>query len=156
LPVNVKLSLEVIWRCGHIASLIHTLVTGQKCVNTFTLRPLHLGERNIGTQIVGVWVGPRVGLNAFEKRKHFSLPGVEHYSAVRILTELSWLDLNLKSPESELRVTATGPPLKCANTKCYAVDSYALKILLVYKFLCSFIMTLSILKCKALRYVLLS
>jgi hypothetical protein len=140
-----------IW--GGLASLILSLVTGQKCTNTFTLRPLYLGERNIGTQIVGVWVGSRVGLNAFEKRKLLPLPGIEHDSAVRILTELSWLDLNLKFPEYELRVTATGPPLKCANTKYYAIDSYALKILLVYKFLCSFIMVLSILKCKALRCV---
>ena len=151
MPVNVKLSLEVIWRCGGIASIILGLVTGQKCVNTFTLRPLNLGERNIGTQIVGVWVGLRVGLNASEKRKLLPLPGVEQDSAVRILTELSWLDLNLKSPEYELRVTATGPPLKCANAECYAVDSCVLKILLVYKFVCSFIMILSIFKCKALR-----
>jgi len=31
---------------------------------------------------VGVWVGPRADLNAFEKRKLLPVPGVEHDSSV--------------------------------------------------------------------------
>ena len=48
-------------------------------------------------------------------------------SAVRMLNELSWLDYNLEYPGYKLRVTATGPRLLCAYTKCYAVDSYVLE-----------------------------
>jgi hypothetical protein len=33
-------------------------------------------------QIMGVWVGPRADLNAFEKRKFLSLPEVQHDSSV--------------------------------------------------------------------------
>jgi hypothetical protein len=51
-------------------------------VNTFTFHPLYLGERNIGTQIMAVWVGSKAGVNAFEKRKLLPVPEVEHNSSV--------------------------------------------------------------------------
>jgi hypothetical protein len=35
------------------------------------------GERGPGTQWIGGWVGPRAGLDDVEKRKFFTLPGLE-------------------------------------------------------------------------------
>jgi hypothetical protein len=35
------------------------------------------GERATGTHWIGGWVGPRAGLDAVEKRKFLTLPGLE-------------------------------------------------------------------------------
>jgi hypothetical protein len=42
-------------------------------------RPGHftLGERAPGIHVIGGWVGPRVGLDDVEKRKFWTLPGLE-------------------------------------------------------------------------------
>jgi hypothetical protein len=46
-------------------------------VVSFTPRPLYPWERAPGTHWIGGWVDPRAGLDDVEKRKFFTLPGLE-------------------------------------------------------------------------------
>jgi hypothetical protein len=50
----------------------------------FTPRPLYPGERNPGTHWIGSWVGPSADLDDVEKRKLFTLPGLEFRSLYRL------------------------------------------------------------------------
>jgi hypothetical protein len=44
---------------------------------SFKPRPLYPPERALDTHWIGDWVDPRVGLDDVEKRKFFTLPGLE-------------------------------------------------------------------------------
>jgi hypothetical protein len=35
------------------------------------------GERDLGTHLIGGWVGPRAGLDDMKKKEFFTLPGLE-------------------------------------------------------------------------------
>jgi hypothetical protein len=61
---------------------------------SFTLRLLYPWERTLGVHWIGGWVDPRAGLDDAEKKKFFTLPGLELRPLGRpaaIQATLSWL-----------------------------------------------------------------
>jgi hypothetical protein len=65
---------------GGVDVCIHIILTSALAGGEWSAsRPCRLtpGERVPGTHWIGGWVGPRAGLDDVEKRKFFTLPGLE-------------------------------------------------------------------------------
>jgi hypothetical protein len=63
------------WMYGYTFFL--DLSTSWRWVVSYTLWPLCPSKRALGTHCIGVWVGPRVGMDDVEKRKFLTLPWLE-------------------------------------------------------------------------------
>jgi hypothetical protein len=89
---------EGVWENGVIPPCILNFCTRWRWVVSFTPRLLYPGKRSHVTNCIGVWVGPKVSLNAVEKRKipcscQESNPCRLSRSHVAILIKLSRLTL---------------------------------------------------------------